>query len=59
MTLEQSILLIISFTLTITSMTIIGYNSKDIKDLKREISRLKDELHILKLKQEWKDKDNE
>ena len=55
MTLEQSILLIISFTLTITSMTIIGYNSKDIKDLKREISRLKDELHILKLKQEWKD----
>ena len=55
MTLEQSILLIISFTLTITSMTIIAYNSKDIRDLKREISRLKDELHILKLKQEWKD----
>lgn len=55
MTLEQSILLIISFTLTITSMTIIGYNSKDIRDLKREISRLKDELHILRLKQEWKD----
>lgn len=55
MTLEQSILLIISFTLTITSMTIIAYNSKDIGDLKREISRLKDELHILKLKQEWKD----
>lgn len=55
MTLEQSILLIISFTLTITSMTVIGYNSKDIRDLKREISRLKDEVHILKLKQEWKD----
>ena len=55
MTLEQSILLIISFTLNITSMTIIGYNSKDIRDLKREISRLKDELHILRLKQEWKD----
>ena len=55
MTLEQSILLIISLTLAITSMTIISYNSKDIRDLKREISRLKDELHILKLKQEWKD----
>lgn len=55
MTLEQSILLIISFTLTITSMTVIGYNSKDIRDLKREISRLKDEVHILKLKQDWKD----
>ena len=55
MTLEQSILLIISLTLAITSMTIISYNGKDIRDLKREISRLKDELHILKLKQEWKD----
>lgn len=55
MTLGQSILLIISFTLTITSMAIIAYNSKDISDLKREISKLKDELHILKLKQEWKD----
>lgn len=50
MTLEQSILLLISFVLSITLLTIVSYNSADIKELKREISRLKDEVHFLKIK---------
>jgi hypothetical protein len=50
MTIEQSILLLISFVLSISLLTIVGYNSADIKELKREISRLKDEVHFLKTK---------
>lgn len=50
MTLEQSILLWVSFVLSIFLLIIVGNNSADIEELKREIDRLKDEVHFLKIK---------
>lgn len=50
MTLEQSILLWVSFVLSIFLLIIVGNNSADIEELKREISRLKDEVHFLEIK---------
>lgn len=58
MTLEQSILLLISFVLSICLLIIVGNNSADIEELKREISRLKDEVHFLKIKNKGDTNDN-
>lgn len=59
MTLEQSILLWVSFVLSIFLLIIVGNNSADIEELKREIGRLKDEVHFLKIKNRCDKNDTE
>ena len=46
----QEVLLAISFTLSMVSMTILSFHHNDIRELKREIRWLKDEVHFLKMK---------
>lgn len=50
MTTAQGVLLTISFTISMVSMTILSFRHNDIRELKREIRWLKDEVHFLKMK---------
>ena len=50
MTTAQGVLLTISFTISMVSMTIFSFHHNDIRELKREIRWLKDEVHFLKMK---------